>query len=127
MPAEYLDKEGLQRLLELIKNELVTIEDKINKLEGGNLDKSYVDALVDTKQDKLTAGENITIEDGVISATGGLTETQVQTIADTAAGSVLTEANAYTDSAVADIEAALVSAFNALHEYAQALQQGGEA
>lgn len=39
--------------------------------------KGYTDKLIETKQDKLTAGNNITIEDNVISATGDVTQEYV--------------------------------------------------
>lgn len=73
---------------------------------------SNLQTSVNGKQDKLTAGDNITIQNGVISATGsgsegGLGEASVRAIAQEEAGTALTVAKAYTDEKLGDIETAL--------------------
>ena len=47
------------------------LQGQINSLSDNTYTKPEVDGLLDEKQDELTAGENITIENNVISATGG--------------------------------------------------------
>lgn len=58
-----MNREGIKKLV-----------DKVNNGGGSGGDaytKAETDALLDDKQDVLTAGTNITIENNVISATGG--------------------------------------------------------
>ena len=56
----------------LISN-LDIVQDKGNSLTSAMSQKAVTDELT-AKQDKLIPGDNITIKDGVISATGGITE-----------------------------------------------------
>ena len=44
---------------------------RTSDIEANYATKSAVSLMSQTKQDKLTAGDNITIQDNVISATGG--------------------------------------------------------
>jgi hypothetical protein len=75
--------------------------------------KDSIQSLESSKQDKLTAGDNITIHNGVISATGGgseggLGEASVRAIAQDEAGKALTEAKEYTDEKAVDSVGATV-------------------
>ena len=81
-----LDVSDLKDADTQIRAEITSVEDDVRELRKGTQDE-LVDIKLDVsdlkdanqtirteiadKQDKLTAGENITIEDGVISATGG--------------------------------------------------------
>ena len=75
---------------------------------------TLIKGVFDTKQDKLTAGDNITITDNVISATGGGSgfwegthaeyEAQKDTIAD---GTIIYFNDDYTDGAYFKVEADL--------------------
>jgi hypothetical protein len=76
-----------------------------------NANKQSIESLKSSKQDKLTAGDNITISaGGVISATGGgveggLGEQAVRTIAQEEANGAVTTANDYTDGKISELNA----------------------
>lgn len=57
----YMEKSETQTLFDLLNDEIELVDGKVGALEQ----------IVPYKQDKLTAGNNITIENNVISASGG--------------------------------------------------------
>lgn len=79
-------------------NELTTT---VTGIQNNKADKSTVEASLADKQDKLTAGTNITIEGNVISATGGSGSTVSVAVGKTTTGAAGTSAsvtNSGTDS-----------------------------
>ena len=81
-------------------NELTTT---VTGIQNNKADKSVVEASLADKQDKLTAGTNITIEGNVISATGGSGSTVSVAVGKTTTGAAGTSAsvtNSGTDSAL---------------------------
>ena len=59
-----------------VENEVILVEEDIEGITAA------VNELANDKQDKLTAGENITIENNVISATGEISEAKISLIYD---------------------------------------------